>query len=323
MKHGIITHLRRGAAVLTALCCLILAATPVLAAPELDKNTAVNDYADILSAETEAYVENLSVALQDTCGAQIGVYTTEYIGNSTLEGYAYDVLNAWGLGSADKNNGVLLLLVPGEDTYYLTRGSGLEAQLTISVLGTILDENLEPSWLEQDYDTGTQKTVRALAERLCSIYGIPTSTLDNAGQSAAPVHRGGGIGVMGIFLVVIGILLVVLLLSSLLRPRGPGPRPPRGGGFGSGLFWYSVGRASRPRRPRRPPPPPPGGFGGPGYGPRPPRPPRGPSRPMGGPRPGGGMGRPGGVGRSGGARPSGGFRPGGGSSRGGGVGRRG
>lgn len=318
MKQGLTARLRRGTAVLAALFCLTLAALPVWAAPELDPDTAVNDYAQILSEETEAYVENLSVALQDTCGAQIGVYTTEYIGNSTMEGYAYDVLNAWGLGSADKNNGVLLLLVPGEDNYYLTRGSGLETQLTISMLGTILDEDMEPSWLERDYDTGTQKTVRAIAERLCSIYGIPTSTLDNAGQAAAPARAGGGINVMGVLLIIIGVILVLVLVASLLRPRGPGPRPPRGG-LGSGLFWYSMGRASRPRRPRRPPPPPPG-FGGPGFGgPRPPRPPRGPSRPMGGPRPGGF----GGAGRSGGPRPGGGFRPGGGSSRGGGVGRRG
>ena len=108
---------RRTVTAAAVLCLLAAGATPALAAPELDPNTAVNDYAEILSAQTEEYVESISVALQDTCGAQIGVYTTDYIGNSTMEGYAYDVLNAWGLGSADKDNGVLLLLVPGEDDY--------------------------------------------------------------------------------------------------------------------------------------------------------------------------------------------------------------
>src|SRR5699024_11872094 len=55
-------------------------------AVELNPYTAVNDYANILSTPTEDYIEDISVALQDTCGAQIGVYTTEYIGNSTMEG---------------------------------------------------------------------------------------------------------------------------------------------------------------------------------------------------------------------------------------------
>lgn len=251
---------------------------------------------------------------------QIGVYTTDYIGNSTMEGYAYDVLNAWGLGSADKDNGVLLLLVPGEDDYYVTRGAGLETQLTISTLGTILDEELEPNWVTGDYDTGTQQTVRAIAEKLCSVYGIPTSTLDNAAQAPVQQSSSGGISPVAVVLILGAVLLAVFVIISLNSPRGPGPgpRPPRsgGGGMGNALFWYGLGRASRPRRPRYPPPPPPGFGPGPGgFGPGPggfggPRPPRGGG--FGGPRPGG----------FGGGGRSGGFRPGGGSSRGGGVGRR-
>lgn len=299
--------LRRPVALAAAtLALLTVAALPVLAAPELDPNTAVNDYANILSTETETYVENLSVALQDTCGAQIGVYTTEYIGNSTMEGYAYDLLNTWGLGSADKDNGVLLLLVPGEDDYYVTRGAGLETQLTISTLGTILDEDLEPNWVKGDYDTGTQQTVYAIAEKLCSIYGIPTSTLDGVTQPAAPARQEQGPSPVTVAILLLVVLLVVVVLLNLGNPRGPGPRPPRGGGgFGNALFWYGLGRASRPRRPRRPPPPPPGFGPGPGG--------------FGGPRPGGFGGAP--RGGFGGGR-SGGFRPGGGSGRGGGVGRR-
>lgn len=316
MKQAMKKTRRSALAAVAALCLAAAGAPSMLAAPELDPNTAVNDYAGILSADTEAYVENISVALQDTCGAQIGVYTTEYIGNSTMEGYAYDVLNTWGLGSENQDNGVLLLLAPGEDDYYVTRGAGLETQLTISTLGTILDEELEPSWLTQDYDTGTRQTVYALAQQLCNIYGIPTSTLERAGESAAAPSRG-GINPVAVILVVLAVVLIVGLLVGMTRPRGP--RPPYGGGGGAGraLFWYGLGRASRPRRPRRPPPPPPG-FGGPGpYGgfgaPRPPR--GGPGR---GPSMRGGMG---GAGRA--PRPrSGGFRPGGGSSRGGGVGRR-
>ena len=311
MKQAMKKTRRSALAAVAALCLAAAGAPSMLAAPELDPNTAVNDYAGILSADTEAYVENISVALQDTCGAQIGVYTTEYIGNSTMEGYAYDVLNTWGLGSENQDNGVLLLLAPGEDDYYVTRGAGLETQLTISTLGTILDEELEPSWLTQDYDTGTRQTVYALAQQLCNIYGIPTSTLERAGESAAAPSRG-GINPVAVILVVLAVVLIVGLLAGMTRPRGPRP-PYGGGGAGRALFWYGLGRASRPRRPRRPPPPPPG-FGGPGpYGgfgaPRPPR---------GGPSMRGGMG---GAGRA--PRPrSGGFRPGGGSSRGGGVGRR-
>ncbi len=324
---------RRVAVLLAGLLGAMLLALPVAAAPQVDKTSPVNDYAGILSSDTIAYVTEVSAALQSTCGAEIGVYTTEYIGNSTMEGYAYSVLNEWGLGSSDKDNGVLLLLAPGEDDYYITRGTGLESALSISTLSTILDDKLEPNWVTGDYDTGVHDTVAALADRLCSIYGV---TLDTSSVSNNTTGRTGGPNIMAMIMVVFAVILIIWVISTLTRPRPPRGGGPRGGGPGRDMFWYGMGRASR--RPRRPPPPPRGGPGpgGPGYGgsPRPgcgPRP--GGSRPSGGYRTGGGMGGFGGAGRSSGSRPSrpsggsrpssrsGGYHTGGGSSRGGGVGR--
>ena len=315
--------LKRFAAVFITAAVTVCAALPVLAAPTVDKDKAVMDTANILSADTETYVTNLSIALQKECGAQIGVYTVEYIGNNTMEGYAYEVFNAWGLGDADKDNGVLFLMAPGEDNYWITRGSGVEKQLSVSTLNSIFDSYTEDNWIKGDYDACAQQTAAALTERLCRQYGI-TMDVDAVGQG----ETGSGATVknnssgMGMLLIVFAILLVILLLIwlSTRKRRGP-PPPPTGGGGGNNvannLFWYSMGRSAG-RRTRRPPPPPPrGGFGGPG--------------PMGGPgnfRPGGGSTRGGGVGRPGGGfgggfRSGGGsFRAGGGSTRGGGVGRR-
>ncbi len=317
---------RRAAVLLAGLLGAMLLALPVAAAPQVDKTSPVNDYAGILSSDTIAYVTEISSALQSTCGAEIGVYTTEYIGNSTMEGYAYSVLNEWGLGSSDKDNGVLLLLAPGEDDYYITRGTGLESALSISTLSTILDDKMEPNWVSGDYDTGVHDTVAALADRLCSIYGV---TLDTSSVSNHTTSRTEGPNIMSMIMVIFAVILIIWVISTLTRPRPPRGGGPRGGGPGRDMFWYSMGRASR--RPHRPPSPP---RGGPGPGSRPggsPRP--GGSRPSGGYRTGGGMGGFGGAGRSGGGyRPTGGSRPsggsrsggyhtGGGSSRGGGVGR--
>ena len=320
MNVSINKRARRLAMLLAGLLAALLLALPVAAAPQVNKTSPVNDYAGILSDSTIQYVTEVSAALQSTCGAEIGVYTTEYIGNSTMEGYAYSVLNEWGLGSADKDNGVLLLLAPGEDDYYITRGTGLESALSISTLSTILDDKLEPNWVNGDYDTGVHDTVAAIADKLCSIYGV---SLDTSTVSDTTSGRNGGSNIMSYIMILIAVILIIWVISTLTRPRPPRGGGPRGGA-GCDMFWYSMGRASR--RPRRPPPPPPPrsgpGYGGPrGGGPRP---------SGGGYRTGGGMGGFGGAGRSGGSRPSrpsGGFRPsggyhtGGGSSRGGGVGR--
>ena len=234
------TFARRAAAAGAVLAALTLAALPALAAPKVQVSTtnAVADHADILSDETEQYVNDVSIKLSDACGAQIGVYTLdELLGSTTMEGFAYDVFNAWGLGSDDLDNGVLLLLAPNEadgGDYYIMRGDGLESQLSFSTLGSLLDEYMEPYWVNGDYDTGTQKTVQALANRLCSIYGV---TLNSSyTDTSAPDRRGPN--VMGFVLLVVAVLLVIWLITYLMRPRGP--RPPRGGGGGSSSPSYSI-----------------------------------------------------------------------------------
>lgn len=287
------------------------AALPALAAPKISVSdtNAVADHADILSAETEDYINSVSTQLQESCGAQIGVYTLEdMIGNSTMEGVAYEVFNTWGLGDAEQDNGVLLLLAPYEadgGDYYIMRGDGLESQLSYSTLNSILQDDLEPNWVKGDYDTGTQKAVSSIANRLCRIYGVSLSD-NSAGANSVSYDRGGA-DLMQWILILFAVILVLALITNLMRPGGWGaPRRRRRGP----VFFVTPPR--RPRRPPPPPPPPHGGYGGFGApGPRP-----GGSRP--GPRPGGGFSS---GPRPGGSRPSGGFKAGGGSSRGGGVGR--
>ena len=312
MKHAT-KRLWAGAA---ALALTGAAALPALAAPKISVSdtNAVADHADILSADTEDYINSVSTQLQEACGAQIGVYTLEdMIGNSTMEGVAYEVFNTWGLGDAEQDNGVLLLLAPYEadgGDYYIMRGDGLESQLSYSTLNSILQDDLEPNWVKGDYDTGTQRAVSSIANRLCRIYGVSLSD-SSAGAGSASYDRGGA-DLMQWILILFAVILVIVLITNLMRPGGWGaPRRRRRGP----VFFVMPPR--RPRRPPPPPPPPRGGYGGFGApGPRP-----GGSRPGGGfssgPRPGGS--RP--SGGFGGARPSGGFKAGGGSSRGGGVGR--
>lgn len=255
------------------LAALTLAALPALAAPKVQVSTtnAVADHADILSDETEQYVNDVSIKLSDACGAQIGVYTLdELLGSTTMEGFAYDVFNAWGLGSDDLDNGVLLLLAPNEadgGDYYIMRGDGLESQLSFSTLGSLLDEYMEPYWVNGDYDTGTQKTVQALANRLCSIYGV---TLNSSYTDTSAPDKGGP-NVMGFVLLVVAVLLVIWLITYLMRPRGPRPRAAVAAAAASATIC-SVQHGPcvpAPAPPAAPSPPRGPGFGGPGFGPGP------------------------------------------------------
>ncbi len=76
---------------------------------EPTKEFYVNDYADILSEETEQYILEKSVALEQETTVQIVVVTVPDLEGESLEEYATDLFREFGIGDKDKNNGLLLL----------------------------------------------------------------------------------------------------------------------------------------------------------------------------------------------------------------------
>ena len=106
-----------------------------------------------------------------------------------IEDYAYTLFNEWGIGSSASNNGVLILLVIGEDNYWMSCGNGLESYLTPSYMGDLLYYYLEDDFAVRDYDSGAKKVFDATAESLASYYNV---TLASGGAVIDPGTNNGG-----------------------------------------------------------------------------------------------------------------------------------
>lgn len=332
------------AVTILALCAAAAVLVSWLNAPAelgtVDKSQCVIDDAEILSDSTTTYLENLNAELSASCyGAQIGVKTVQSTGRTDIADYAQQMFDEWGVGSSDRNNGVMLLLVPGDDNYYCATGSGLVNDLPNSTVSALLNQYLENAWVEGDYDAGVQQTCQAIAQEIARIYGV--SLGGGYGQNLTPSadyepdtelryydgyeaeNRGVDYIMSMLIFVLVLVVLLVLIIRAFFGPRGGGY-----GGYGGGFFPVFFGRPRPPRPPRAPRPPrepggPRGGMGGGFGGPRGGMGgglsnPRGGFGGMGGGRSGGGVGRGFGGGRSGGGA----GRSMGGGSRGGGVGRR-
>ncbi len=290
----------------------------VSAAPE---NSCVLDEANVLSERTEQAVNDLTIALDEACGAQIGVLTVEFTGDSTTADFAVDTFNTWGVGDPDKNNGVLLLLVTGAEDYYCAVGTGLEKDLTPQKVDDLLWNNLEEGFAKGDYDAGVVAFTNAMYDELCDIYGVQPDQSTGGGAPEPVPERPSFVARVGSFFtltILMVVLIFLVVLGRILHPvryvrsRWFGysypPPPPRRHFYGG---WS-----------RRPPPPPrpphsggPGGFGGFGGG---------SSRPSSSSRPKSFGGFSGGSSRGSGAgrRSGGGSSRSGGSRSGGGAGRR-
>lgn len=283
--------------------------------PSLPKDQCVVDDANALNSQVTQTIEELNAKLETNCkGAQIGVLTVQYTGNLSTEDYATEAFNAWGIGNATNNNGVLILLVMesaqyADGDYYLTYGDGFR-NTTLAKQASAIAQTMESDFVNRDYSDAVITCANNVAETIASVYGV---NLDNGsyenGSTVQPGYQGGqssgGSALTDILTLVVSVVLLIVIIRSVAYV------------FASPCGWlWCFGGPRPPRRRRGPPPPPPGGFYGGFRGPRPPR--GGGFGGMGGGSFGGGAGR----GGFGGGSFGGGFGGmGGGSSHGGGGGR--
>lgn len=307
-----------------SLVLAVALALPVWArVPDRPENQYVLDSADVLSQETEQEIISENQKLFEETGAQIVVVAVDFLDGESIDDYAYTLFNSWGIGSVERNNGLLLLLAIGEDNYYAQPGYGIEDYFDGAKLQDMLNQYLEPDFDAKDYDAGVRKFFQAALSDMETYYANysdeytsnqePNYNDDSYYQyepSLGDRFRWFLQGLFGNLFRILIVVVVFVLLFSLIRGMG-GRGGPRGGGGGGGGFWSGLFLGnllgSSRRRGGWRPPPPPGGFG--------PRPPRG----------GGGFGGfhgGGGGGFGGGSRGGGGGFHGGGGSRGGGAGRR-
>lgn len=72
--------------------------------------TYVYDNAGVLTDEIMSHIDAMNVSLFAQTGAQILVETVDTTGDKTMEEYAIDLGNAYHVGDAERNNGLVILL---------------------------------------------------------------------------------------------------------------------------------------------------------------------------------------------------------------------
>lgn len=118
---------KKALSLLLALALAFCLAVPALAAyPDRPENQYVLDEAEVLSEETEQEIIAENQDLFQETGAQIVVVAVDFLDGEDIDDYAYSLFNIWGIGSQERNNGLLLLLAIGEENYYAQAGTGIE-----------------------------------------------------------------------------------------------------------------------------------------------------------------------------------------------------
>lgn len=108
-------------------------------------------------------------AIQDVDAAttaEVAVVTVPSLDGESVEEYAHTLFNRWGIGKVGWNNGILLLVAPGERRARIEVGYGLEPLFPDGLCGELLDEHAVPSFRDGAYGEGIEATVSAILDRL-------------------------------------------------------------------------------------------------------------------------------------------------------------
>lgn len=192
----------------------------------------VNDNAGILTTTTKQYIMNTNVELQKKTGAQIVVVTVKSLDGMSIEDYANQLFNSWGIGDKSKDNGLLLLCSYGDREFRVEVGYGLEGKLPDGKTGRMQDEYIIPYLREDKFDEGIKNGYSAFLKEVAEEYGVTITGSEEAIRQEKIDDVFGYILFIGFWIVWISIIIY----GSRHGRGGPFIFFGGGGGFHGGGF---------------------------------------------------------------------------------------
>ena len=123
------------------------------------ENIYVNDWANLLDAQAESKITQKLKALKTDTQVEITLVTigsmSDYANTKqSIESFALELFNQWGVGDAEKNNGVLVLVSRFDREMRIATGSGYDSTNKNSVAKSIIDNYFIPNFKQDNYQKG-------------------------------------------------------------------------------------------------------------------------------------------------------------------------
>lgn len=208
--------------------------------------TSVYDYVDLLSNTQKRSLEQKLIRYSDSTSTQIVVAIINSTKGEDITYLGAQWGQAWGIGQADKDNGILILLATDDRRIAINTGYGVEGSLTDLMSKRIIERVIIPEFKKGDFYAGLDKGSDAIFQVL---NGEFTEDRNLGNGTRFPFE--------GLFPLIIFIVILIILINKKNKGNGG-----RGGGRSKGLdIWdmiilSNMGRSSGSS----------GGFGSGGFG---------------------------------------------------------
>ncbi len=145
-----------------------------------DRDLYINDYAGLLPAAREADLRDVLRELREVKGIEFTVLTidrmSEYGHSGAIEPFATALFNEWGIGDAQRNDGVLLLVSRYDRVLRIEVGAGYGTRMN-APMQDVIDNTIVPRFRRDEYadgiEAGVRETIRKITGRYPGEYDSP------------------------------------------------------------------------------------------------------------------------------------------------------
>lgn len=200
--------------------------------PKPEPAVYVNDFANVFQETQRAELETMLVDYFDSTSTQIVIVTINSLEGMAASQYAAELAEKWGIGQADKDNGVLFLVAPNDRKMFIVTGRGTQEKLTDVFIGRIRDNYILPEFKTNNYYSGVRLGVLQMINRLSGSF------------QAEPKSQSPEISITTLIIILIIMFLALWFIGKMSKSMNYGETYSGRGyrdGWGGGGFWGAGG----------------------------------------------------------------------------------
>lgn len=193
-------------------------------------NNLSKEFPDFLNASEAAQLEEKLEVFSNETSNQICVVIVDDLNGLDASSYAFKIGNTWGVGKADKDNGIVILIKPtqtdgGRDLFIAT-GQGLEGAIPDLATKKIRDNEITPFLKNGEFYKALDNGTDVLMKLAKGEIAVKDYTRGGKGRGSMPLAA------------IIIIIVVIIFLRNMFGGGGRGGRTLSSAG--SALFWGSM-----------------------------------------------------------------------------------
>ncbi len=128
----------------------------------------VSDLVQLFSKAQADTLTEIIVGYEKETTNQIAVVALRdsVITSANFKDYVTGLYNNWGIGTKEKNNGVLICIVPDMRMLRISNGYGIVNKLTDEETAKIIDDIMVPAFKKGNYYLGTKNALLAIMQKI-------------------------------------------------------------------------------------------------------------------------------------------------------------